>query len=108
MTNEAIKKVLGMDISKSKKMIELYDGGMEIKDIAVAMGVRYNFVYNVISNYCRINDVTLRVVEKENKKQVIIEMIEKGMSNVDISAETKCCYNYVFNVRKTYEMAKAK
>lgn len=106
MTKAEIKKVLDQDISKSQKMIQLYNGGLEIKEIAAIMGVRYNFVYNVVSNYCRMNDIQMRKVKKENKKATIIQLIEAGKSNVEISAETKCCYNYVFGVRKEYEREK--
>lgn len=107
MDKNTIKKIVEQDISKSKRMIALYNEGMEIKDIANVMGVRYNFVYNVVSNYCRMNDVQMRVVVKENKKATIIQLIEAGKSNVEISAELKCSYNYVFGVRKAYEKEKA-
>jgi predicted transcriptional regulator len=107
MTKAEIKKVMDQEISKSQKMIQLYNGGLEIKDIANVMGVRYNFVYNVVSNYCRMNDVQMRVVVKENKKATIIQLIEAGKSNVEISAALKCSYNYVFGVRKAYEKEKA-
>ena len=106
MTKAEIKKIVDQDISKSKRMIQLYNGGLEVKEIAAIMGVRYNFVYNVVSNYCRMNDVQMRVVKRENKKATIIELIEAGKTNVEISAETKCCYNYVFSVRKAYEKEK--
>ena len=107
MTKAEIKKIVEQEISKSQRMIQLYNGGLEIKEIANVMGVRYNFVYNVVSNYCRMNDVQMRVVVKENKKAKIIQLIEAGKTNVEISAETKCCYNYVFGVRKAYEKEKA-
>jgi len=106
MTKAEIKKIVDQDISKSKRMIQLYNGGLEVKEIAAIMGTRYNFVYNVVSNYCRMNDIAMRVVQKENKKAKIIQLIEAGKSNVEISAETKCCYNYVFSVRKAYEKEK--
>ena len=106
MTKAEIKKIVEQDISKSQRMIQLYNGGLEIKEVAAIMGTRYNFVYNVVSNYCRMNDIPMRVVVKENKKAAIIELIEAGKTNVEISAEIKCCYNYVFNVRKAYEKEK--
>lgn len=106
MEKTAIKKIVEQEISKSQKMIQLYNGGLEVKEVAAIMGTRYNFVYNVVSNYCRMNDVQMRVVEKENKKATIIALIEAGKSNVEISSETKCCYNYVFGVRKAYEQDK--
>jgi len=106
MEKTAIKKIVNQDISKSQKMIQLYNGGLEVKEVAAIMGTRYNFVYNVVSNYCRMNDVQMRVVKRENKKATIIELIKAGKTNVEISAEIKCCYNYVFNTRKAYEKEK--
>lgn len=107
MTKAEIKKIVEQDISKSQRMIQLYNGGLEIKDVAKVMGVRYNFVYNVVSNYCRMNGVKMRVVVKETKKAAIIKLIEAGKTNVEISAELRCSYNHVFNIRKTYETEKA-
>ena len=79
MTKKEITKILGSDVSKSKKMIELYNGGVEIKEIATLMEVRYNFVYNVISNMCRMNDVELRTnKDNENsKKSLIIKLFNE-------------------------------
>ena len=37
--------------SKSQRMRELYDQGKSLKEIAIELGVRYQFVYNVISRY---------------------------------------------------------
>lgn len=105
MKKEDIKKIVSQDISKSKKMIALYNGGINIAEIAKIMGVRYNFVYNVVSNYCRMNDLKLRVVVRENKKEKIIELIKAGKTNVEISGDLKVSYNYVYSVRKNYELA---
>lgn len=96
------------DLSKSKRMIELYLGGLEIKEISVEMGVRYNFVYNVLSNYCRMNDLELRRVKRNSKKDDIVRMIDEGMNNVEISSELKCSYNYVYGVRKEKERIESK
>ena len=76
MTKNAIEKILKAEGSKSSKMKELYNGGMEIKEIAEVLGVRYNFVYNVISNECRVNDIELRIkkmslLKKQNKKLIV-------------------------------------
>lgn len=100
--NKEIKKILESDLSKSKKMIELYNQNLEIKEIANALDVRYNFVYNVISNFCRMNDVELRT-NKDNsnsKKQLIIDMFKAGKSNTEISKELKTNYNYVYKIVK--------
>ena len=102
MTNKEITKVLEGKESKSKKMIALYNGGMEIKEIATLMEVRYNFVYNVISNMCRMNDVELRTNKGNgnSKKALIIEMMKEGKSNTEIAKELKTNYNYVYKITK--------
>ena len=100
-TNE-INKIINNATSKSKAMIELYNGGLEIKQIAQAMDVRYNFVYNVISNYCRMHEVELRT-NKENgnsKKAMIAKLFEEGKSNTEIAKELKTNYNYVYKITK--------
>lgn len=106
MKKEEIKKVLGSELSKSKKMIELYNGGLEIKEIAELMGTRYNFVYNVVSNMCRINNVELRTVKKgsgESKKDLIIKMLNEGKECTEISRELKSNINYIYKIRKEIE-----
>ena len=108
MKQTEIKKILSGDTSKSKKMVELYNGGLEIKQIAELMNVRYNFVYNVISNFCRMNDVELRTNKNQgNSKKVLIEQLFKeGKTNTEIAAELKTNYNYVYKITKqlTLEM----
>jgi transposase len=102
MTKKEINAILTSEASKSKKMVELYNGGMEIKEIATLMEVRYNFVYNVVSNMCRMNDVELRT-NKDNgnsKKALIIAMFNEGKSNTEIAKELKTNYNYVYKITK--------
>ena len=95
-----VKEIMGKESSKSKKMIEMYLNGGEISEISKLMGVRYNFSYNVISNYCRVEGVDMNKVVKESKKGKIVELIKEGKSNVEISKELKSSYNYIFNIRK--------
>ena len=102
MTKNAMNKIIEGATSKSKAMIELYNEGCEIKEIAEAMQVRYNFVYNVVSNYCRMNEVELRT-NKENgnsKKAMIAKLFEEGKSNTEIAKELKTNYNYVYKITK--------
>ena len=102
MKQNEIQNIIKNATSKSKAMIELYNEGLEIKQIAQAMDVRYNFVYNVISNHCRKNDVELRT-NKENgnsKKVKIEELFKQGKSNTEIAKELKTDYNYVYKVTK--------
>mgnify|MGYP002516512362 CR=1 FL=1 len=89
-------------VSKSKRFIELYTNGLEIKEIASLFNVRYNFVYNVISNFTRVNDLELRTKQRngESKKDKIVELFNLGKSNVEICKELKCNYQYVYKVTK--------
>ena len=102
MKNMEIQKIINNSTSKSQAMIELYNQGLEIKEIANIMDVRYNFVYNVISNYCRMNDIELRTNKgNENTKKVMIEkLFKEGKTNVEISKELKTNYNYVYKITK--------
>ena len=102
MKNNEIQKIINNGTSKSKTMVELYNQGLEIKEISKIMDVRYNFVYNVISNYCRMNDVELRTNKgNENSKKVMIEkLFKEGKTNVEISKELKTNYNYVYKITK--------
>lgn len=105
ISEAAIKKIVGNEeLSKSKKMIELYKLGVEIKEVAVIMEVRYNFVYNVVSNYCNMNNETIATTKKEGKKEKIIAMYLEGKSNKEISIELKANSNYVFNTLKEYKL----
>jgi transposase-like protein len=99
------KVVMDESISKSGKMKLLFDMGMEVKEIATVMGVRYNFVYNVVSNYCNMNGIAVETQKKESKKDQIIELYLSGKTNKEISIELKSNYNYVFNTIKSYKAA---
>lgn len=96
--------LLNETISKSEKMKNLFDIGLNVKDIAVLMNVRYNFVYNVVSNYVNMNKITLVAEEKNVKKDLIIAMYLNGKTNKEISIELSTNYNYVHNVLKTYKL----
>ena len=102
MTNKEITTIINNATSKSQAMIALYNSGLEIKQIANIMQVRYNFVYNVISNHCRINDIELRTNKNNtnSKKAQIEELFKAGKSNVEIASELKTNYNYVYKITK--------
>lgn len=110
---EVVEKVNNKVISKSEGMRILYDmnGELELKEIAELLGVRYQFVYNAVSNYCRIEGKEIRTGERGkgngvSKKDMIIDLLKQGKSKTEISAELKCYYNYVYNVEKEYEKSK--
>lgn len=106
VTKAAVSKVvLDEGMSKSSKMKTLFDMGLEVKEISTVMGVRYNFVYNVVSNYCNMNGIKVETQKKEGKKDKIIELYLAGKTNKEISIELKTNYNYVFNTIKTYKAA---
>jgi transposase-like protein len=106
VNKKGIEAIISNDtISKSEKMKNLFDGGYDIKTISTLMNVRYNFVYNVISNYVNMNGIELETVSKDNKKEKIIELYLDNKSNKDIAITLKTNYNYVFNVIKNYKLS---
>lgn len=106
-SDKQVQAVVNSEVSKSQKMKELFELGLEIKEIAVLMAVRYNFVYNVVSNYVNMNGIQVEKNVKAGKKEAILEMWAAGKSNKEISIELKTNYNYVFNVVKTAKAALA-
>lgn len=109
MEEKKIKEILGSDLSKSKKMLELYNGGLEIKEISKLMGVRYNFVYNVVSGFCMKNGVEVRVGRKNGSvKEEIIRLLKEGKEIKEISKELGKDYNYIWKVRKEWELSGSK
>lgn len=106
MTKNEMKKVIAGEGSKSAKMIALYNAGVEIKEIATEMGVRYNFVYNVVSNNCRMNGIELRTQKRGDgnaKKDLVIKMLKEGKAPTAISAELQTHINYIYKIRKELE-----
>lgn len=101
----ASKVVADESASKSAKMITLFLGGMDVKAIAILMDVRYNFVYNVVSNYARKEGLAGQMIQekKTGVKDNVIALIEEGKTNVEISAILKANYNMVWKIRKEYE-----
>ena len=103
-----VQEILKAEGSKSSKMLKLYNEGMEIKEIAQLMGVRYNFVYNVVSNDCRKAGTEVRVMRKNGTVKASIEaLIAEGKTNAEISKELSVNYNYVFKVRKELSLTQA-
>jgi transposase len=103
VTEKAMAKAMKEEVSKSQKMKNLFELGMEVKEISTLMGVRYNFVYNVISNYVNMNKIPTESQKKEGKKEQIIALFLEGKSNKEISIELSTNYNYVFNTLKAYK-----
>lgn len=88
--------------SKSTKMKRFFDLGLDIKDIAQIMGTRYNFVYNVVSNYVNVESIPVSHTQAESKKDQIIALFLEGKSNKEIAKELKLNYNYIYKVVREY------
>lgn len=99
-----INKIMELDVSKSQKMKDLFELGLEIKEVASLMGTRYQFAYNVISNWVNMNGIEVMEEERVSKKGEIIKQYLDGKSNKEISIDQKVNYNYVFKVLKEYKM----
>ncbi len=106
LSKEGIQSILSNEgLSKSAKMLELFIGGIDVKSISLLLDVRYNFVYNVVSNYMRKEGIEDKIIKDKRVgiKDEIFKMIAEGKNNVEISRELKCNYNMVWKYRKEYE-----
>lgn len=104
MSKAAVEKLVADEtVSKSSKMKQLFAAGYSVKEIASLMNVRYNFVYNVVSNEVRMKDITVEKTEKSDKKKNIIDLHIAGKNNTEISKELKTNYQYVYKVVKEYK-----
>ncbi len=97
------KLVKDESMSKSAKMKALFEAGYSIKEISTMLDVRYNFVYNVVSNHITVNGVEVESTKRAGKKEAIIELFNQGKTNKEISAELKSNYTYVYNVVKAHK-----
>lgn len=98
LSEKEIKAIVENDKeSKSKRIKQLFDHGLEIKEIAKIMGIRYNFAYNVISNYILINDIEV-IQEKETKKSAAFKLFDQGKSIKEVVSELKMNYNHAWKI----------
>ena len=107
--------VAAKKVSKSAAIKEMFAGGMEVKEIATTLGVRYNHAYNVVNNEVIVHG--LDVIKDgragdNSKKAQIIDLLAQGKSINDIAKELHVIYNYVWQVAKATghtksQMAKA-
>lgn len=99
--------------SKSARMKELFLLGVPVKEIAQRLSdhfgvtVRYNFVYNVVSNLINVEGIEVEKSKREgaSKKDAIIAYHLAGMKNNDIAKELKCNYQYVYKTVTDYKKA---
>ena len=91
-------------LSKSGKIKQLFELGYSVKEISTMLNIRYNFVYNVVSNYVNVNQIkTVKEKNQPSKKDLIVQLFKQGKTRKEISIELKTNYNYVFNVIKEYK-----
>lgn len=100
-----VESIVTSEMNKSNKMIALYQLNLPIKEIAVLMDTRYNFVYNVVSNYCIKNGLTISTnkVDTDSKKDIVIRMYLEKKTAKEIAIELKANMNYVYTIIKTYK-----
>lgn len=103
MSAKAVEKIVKDEaLSKSAKVKALFDGGLEVKEIATALGIRYNFAYNVISNYIIVNEIEVETQRKASKKDAVWALLDEGKTAKEIAVELKTNYNYVYKLRKEW------
>jgi transposase len=90
-------------LSKSGKMKELFRLGLEIKEIATMLGVRYNFVYNVVSNMVIVEGIEVEQNKQSSKKDAVWALLDEGKTAKEIAVELKTNYNYVYKLRKEWQ-----
>lgn len=98
LTAARMNKVLDTEQSKSKKIIGLFDLGMEVKEIANVLEIRYNFAYNVISNYVNMNDIEIEKSRAAGKKEKVKELYKQGKTVKEISKELRTSMNYIYKL----------
>lgn len=102
--DKKVAEVMGNDkSSKSAKMKALFNLGLEVKEIADMMGVRYNFVYNVVSNMVIVDGVEVETSKKASKKDAVWGMLDEGKTVKEIAVELKTNYNYIYKLKKEWE-----
>lgn len=93
--------------SKSFKMRELFNGGLDVKEISNLLHVRYNFVYNIISRHCLEQRISESQIEKHSNKgselKSTIENLIGENPDIKVSEVSKQLgknYNYVWKIMK--------
>jgi len=103
LEKEVANIISNEEVSKSSKIKDLFLLGLTIKDISKKLDIRYQFVYNVVTNFVNTAGIEVVTEERTSKKGTIIELYLQGRTNKEISIELKVNYNYVFKVLKDYK-----
>ena len=95
---EEVRKMVEGGVSKSEMIRRLYDEGREVKEVSDLVGVRRQFVDNVIRN----RDGVVRGSKKVNKSEMMRKLFEEGKKVGEVSKELNENYNWVYSVYKKW------
>jgi len=99
LNKEDVAKIIGDDkLSKSEKIRQLFNAGYETGQIAKALNISYNFVYNVLMNYIVTNGIEVVKTKRQTKKDAILEELKKGKSLIEVSRSLRVNYNQVWKI----------
>jgi hypothetical protein len=99
-TAEVDTIVKAQDMSKSAKVRALFDGGLDVGEIAELLQIRYNFAYNVLQNHVIMNDIQVEKVERNSKRDEIVKLLLEKKTLAEVSRLTKTNYNYIWKISK--------
>jgi len=95
---EDVATIVDSELPKSQKMRNLFDAGLTINEISNLLGVRYNFVYNVMQNHILKNGYEVSIDKSSGKKEIVRELLAQGKTIAEISQEIATTYNYVWKL----------
>lgn len=104
-----VAEIAAGTMTKGAGIRECFAGGLEVKDIAAKLGIRYNHVYNVVKNEVLVHDLEVEKSARggeNSKKAQIVQMLQDGKTITEVSRELKCMYNYVWSVAKAAGLTK--
>lgn len=103
-TQEQIDEVVSSEVlTKSGKIKELFNLGLEVKEIQKATGIVYNMCYNVVTNYVLTNGLEVIKEKRVSKKDMIFDLFDMGKTNMEVAKETQTNYNYVCKLKKEWK-----
>lgn len=96
-----VKQMQEGTISKGACIRNLFLGGLDVKEIVTVSGIKYNHVYNVVSNLVVMTGLdVVKTGRSGGKKDKVIELLKSGKSLKEAAAETQSLYNYVWKIAK--------
>lgn len=107
VVKETVTEETVTQVSKSQIMREMYDEGLTVGEIAKQLGVRYQFVYQVIHKHTK-GEIRSSRGNRDTKSQMFRDLYDKGLSVGEIAKQTNSNYTFVFQVIKRYKDSLAK